>query len=195
LGDDVGAYGIDTGQNFAQLMARLISELDTINKNMPEKNKRLADVKFHIQEIHPHWLIKFRQELLELMKSKRIKSILCPIESGNDRILGLMNRRYNVDEISAFFKEARSIYPDILYSTHLMVGFPSETEEEFEDSLNAIVKIHFAHVTVFPYDQKEGTPASEITPQIDKLTINKRLDKTRKFLKHAGIKTYLSCPE
>jgi len=193
LGDDVGAYGIDQNQKFPELMSRLINELREMTDKTPE-NKRLADIKLHVQEIHPHWLIKYTQEMLDLVKSKKIKSILCPIESGNDRILGLMNRRYNVDEIAAFFREARSIYPDIKFSTHLMVGFPSETDNEFEDSLQAVLKMRFDEVTVFPYDKKEGTPASEITPQIDKQTIIKRLHKAQDVLKNAGIKTYTSCP-
>jgi threonylcarbamoyladenosine tRNA methylthiotransferase CDKAL1 len=128
LGDDVGAYGIDQNQKFPELMSRLINELREMTDKTPE-NKRLANIKLHIQEIHPHWLIKYTQEMLDLVKSKKIKSILCPIESGNDRILGLMNRRYNVDEIAAFFREARSIYPDIQLTTHIMVGFPTETEK------------------------------------------------------------------
>jgi tRNA A37 methylthiotransferase MiaB len=193
LGDDVGAYGIDVKQNFPELMSRLINELIEMTKNSPE-NKRLADVKFHIQEIHPHWLVRYKQEMLDLIKSKRIKSILCPIESGNDRILDLMNRRYNADEIAGFFQEARSIYPDIKLTTHLMVGFPSETDEEFKDSLRVITKIHFDEVTVFPYDPKEGTPASEITPQLDKQTILRRLHEAQDVFKNAGIKTYTSCP-
>jgi tRNA A37 methylthiotransferase MiaB len=132
--------------------------------------------------------------MLDLVKSKKIKSILCPIESGNDRILGLMNRRYNVDEIAAFFREARSVYPDIQLTTHVMVGFPTETEEEFEDSLHVVEQIHFDEVTVFPYDPKEATPASEMTPQIDKQTILRRLHKAQDVFKRAGIKTFTSCP-
>jgi len=77
---------MDTKHKFPELMSRLINELNTVVDNSPE-NKRLADVKFHIQEIHPHWLVKYAKEMLDLVKSKKIKSILCPIESGNDRIL------------------------------------------------------------------------------------------------------------
>lgn len=195
LGDDVGAYGVDRGQTFPELMSRLVKELNAMTGSTPENKNHLADVRFHIQEIHPHWLVRYKQEMLELIKTKKIKSILCPIESGNDRVLDLMKRRYNVDEISAFFREARSIFPEIIYSTHIMAGFPSETKEEFEDSLRAAARIHFDHVTIFPYDPKEGTPASNITPQIDKQTIQKRLRLAQQFFKHAGIKTYLSCPD
>jgi len=75
-----------------------------------------------------------------------------------------------------------------------MVGFPTETEEEFEDSLHVVKQIHFDEVTVFPYDPKEATPASEMTPQIDKQTILRRMHKAQDVFKRAGIKTFTSCP-
>ncbi len=195
LGDDVGAYGRDYGQTFPNLISRLVDELGSITNNESGSNNHLADVAFHIQEIHPKWLILYKQTFLNLIKSKKMKSILCPIESGNDRILDLMNRRYNVDEILEFFQKARSICPDIEFSTHVIVGFPSETDEEFEDSLRIVKKIHFDNVTVFPYDQKEGMPASKITPQVDDRTIQRRLQKAQEYFKHEGIKTFLSCPD
>jgi MiaB/RimO family radical SAM methylthiotransferase len=195
LGDDVGAYGRDYGQTFPNLISRLLDELGSMTNNESGNSSHLADVGFHIQEIHPKWLILYKETFLNLIKSKKIKSILCPIESGNDRILDLMNRRYNVDEILEFFQKARSIYSDIKLSTHVMVGFPSETDEEFEDSLRIVTKIHFDNVTIFPYDQKEGTPASKITPQVDDRTIQRRLHKAQQYFKHEGIKTFLSCPD
>jgi MiaB/RimO family radical SAM methylthiotransferase len=195
LGDDVGAYGRDYGQTFPNLISRLVDELGSMTNNESGNSSHLADVGFHIQEIHPKWLILYKETFLNLIKSKKIKSILCPIESGNDRILDLMNRRYNVDEILEFFQKARSIYSDITLSTHVMVGFPSETDEEFEDSLRIVTKIHFDNVTIFPYDQKEGTPASKITPQVDDRTIQRRLHKAQQYFKREGIKTFLSCPD
>lgn len=195
LGDDVGAYGIDNGQTFPSLLLRLIDELKTISLNGQYKKINLNRVGFHVQEIHPKWLIMYKQTLLDLIASGRIKSILCPIESGNDRILDLMRRRYNVDEILEFFQKARLIHPKIELSTHVMVGFPTETEEEFEDSLNLVAKIHFDHVTVFPYDQKEGTVASKITPVIEEHVTKRRLKKAQEFFRYKKIKTFLSCPE
>jgi threonylcarbamoyladenosine tRNA methylthiotransferase CDKAL1 len=194
LGDDVGAYGADNGQTFPKLISQLINELEMMQENSPESNGRFKDVKFLIQEIHPHWFVKYKQEIIELIKTKSIKSVLCPIESGNDRILGLMNRRYSVEEISTAFHEARTIYPEIQFSTHVMVGFPSETEEEFRDSLRAVEKIHFDEVTVFAYNKKEGTPASKMTPEVDERTIKRRVNEARKYLEGKGIKTYFVCP-
>ncbi len=195
LGDDVGAYGIDHGKSFPDLMNVLISELNAYSKVRSNGHHYITDAGFHIQEIHPKWLIRYKEDLLKLISSHRIKSILCPIESGNDRILDLMRRRYNVDEILGFFKEARSIHPKIELSTHVMVGFPSETEDEFENSLELVAKIHFDYVTIFPYDQKEGTPALKITPKIEDEIIKKRLKKAQEFFKREKIKTFLSCPE
>lgn len=195
LGDDVGAYGRDDGQTFPDLLSRLINELELIAKKESGKNGNFKDIGFHIQEIHPKWLILYKQTLLNLITSKRIKSILCPVESGNDRVLDMMNRRYNVDEILEFFQKARSIYPEIELSTHVMVGFPSETDEEFEDSLRVVSKIHFDKVTVFPYDLKEGTTASGIIPQVDEQTIRERLQKAQEYFKGENIKTFLSCPD
>jgi tRNA A37 methylthiotransferase MiaB len=195
LGDDVGAYGRDHGQTFPDLMSRLVDELESMANHASGNNNHLADTGFHIQELHPRWLVLYKQALLNLIESGRIKSVLCPIESGSHRILDLMNRRYNVDEISEFFQEARSICPDIKLSTQLIVGFPSETDEELEDSLRIATRIHFDQVTVFPYDQKEGTPASRIVPQVDDQTIQRRLQRAREYFRHEGIETFLSCPD
>jgi MiaB/RimO family radical SAM methylthiotransferase len=195
LGDDVGAYGVDNGETFSKLVSRIISELETLQGTLPENNERFAGVKLQIQEIHPHWFIKYKQEILELVKTKRIKSILCPIESGNDRILGLMNRRYSVDDISTAFKEARAIYPEIKFATHVMIGFPTETDEEFQDSLRAVDKIHFDEVTLFAYNKKEGTPAATMTPKIDARTMKRRVNEARRYFEGKGIKTHFICPK
>jgi len=195
LGDDVGAYGRDIDQTFPELLSHLVKERERSPKGQPGSGKNSHEIGFHIQEIHPKWLMLYKQTMLDLIASGKIKSILCPIESGNNRILDLMNRRYNADDILEFFQKARAIYPEIELSTHLIVGFPSESEEEFEETLSLTKRIHFDKVTIFPYDPREGTAASNITPQTDERIKKRRLKKAQDSLRRDKIKTFLSCPE
>lgn len=191
LGDDVGAYGIDIGSSFPAVLTRLIDETNSLDS----KRNRGQGIGFHIHEIHPKWLLMYKEQLLSLIGTKLIRAIICPVESGNDRILKLMRRHYSRKEIYEFFQKARELNPRMKLSTHLMIGFPSETEQEFEDSLELIGKIRFDRVTVFPYDPREGTDSTSILPVVEPDVIQKRLSRAQEYFSRQGIKMFLSCPE
>jgi len=195
LGDDVGAYGKDIKLSLPGLLEALNQELGAfLEKNSLPKRSQ-AKIGFHIQEIQPRWLVIYKEPLLKILAAGTIKSILCPIESGNGRVLELMNRRYDAAEIADFFARARAIQPGLLLATHVMAGFPSETEAEYGDSLKLVAQIHFDQVTVFPYDAKEGTAASRLTPRVDDQVIRGRVRQAVKFLRHENVKVHLSCPQ
>jgi tRNA-2-methylthio-N6-dimethylallyladenosine synthase len=101
-----------------------------------------------------------------------------PIQSGNDRILGLMNRGYTVEEYRKRCDFARSVVPGLAVTTDVMVGFPSETEAEFEDTLGALRDLRFDAAFMFKYSEREGTRAAGMpddVPEAAKLDRLKRL--------------------
>ena len=194
LGDDVGAYGQDINNTFTELLSRLIDESNKLSVQSPQKLKKNGEISFYIEELSPKWLLLFGEKLFDLFRTKHIRSILCPIQSGSDRILKLMNRHHNSKGIADYLLKLKTVNPEIQLSTHIIVGFPSETEEDFEETLHLLNKIHFDIVVIFPYHEKENTPAIRVNPKIPDDVIRERVKKAQKYFKKQKIKVYLSCP-
>jgi len=190
LGDDVGAYGQDRGSNLCELIAALQVEIDKRSGTASGASLRL-----HIEEISPRWITKYEKELTCLFASKNIRSILCPLQSGSTRILELMNRGDDMDRLLSILNEIQRRNPRIELNTQIIVGFPSETESNFEDSLTQLCKTAFNSVVLFPYDDKENTQAHEIGPKVPERVIQDRIRKAQVFLRQKGIKSALCCNE
>lgn len=96
---------------------------------------------------------------------------LCPqfhlaLQSGSDAVLARMKRRYNTAQFAAAADRVRAVYPDAAFTTDVIVGFPSETEEEFQQTLDFCLHIGFMKLHVFPFSRREGTPAAAMTAQV-----------------------------
>lgn len=176
LADNVGVYGSDIGSNFGELL-----------KSFSEADKGL-NARWYIQELHPVWAVKYKQELLEAIKEKRIFALLCPVQSGSQRILRLMNRYSNVNKTLKTLREFKTANPDIILATHIIIGFPSETDNDFNATLNFIKKAGFGHVRLYPYYDFPNTPASKIVKKVEEEKIMGRLNLAAKFLDKEGIK-------
>ena len=96
-----------------------------------------------------------------------------PLQSGSDAILKSMNRRYTTDDYLRLVNKIRKLKDNISITTDLIVGFPGETEENFEDTLSFLSKVNFMKIHVFPYSQRDGTVASEMKDQVD-VSVKKR---------------------
>jgi threonylcarbamoyladenosine tRNA methylthiotransferase MtaB len=104
---------------------------------------------------------------------------LCPhyhlsLQSGCDETLKRMNRKYNTEDYSMAVSLLRDNIPDVAISTDIMTGFPGETEEEFQKTMEFVKKIQFAQMHVFKYSPREGTPAAAFKDQLDGITKEKR---------------------
>ncbi len=104
---------------------------------------------------------------------------LCPqfhlsLQSGNDRILQSMRRRYTAQQYLAAARRLQSAFPDCSLTTDVIVGFPGETDDEFLDSLAFCREVGFAKIHVFPYSQRAGTPAADMTGQLPKVIKDER---------------------
>ena len=114
-------------------------------------------------------IVELTDKFMNVLKTSKkiVNHIHIPLQSGCDKILKLMNRRYDVDFYINKINEIRSIRPDIAITTDVIVGFPNETEEDFNITKQTIEKVKFTELHVFPFSKREGTRAASMTGQID----------------------------
>lgn len=152
-GIHTGAYGSDLRPQMD--LAGLVGEL-----------VRISDLKrLRISSLDPN---EINEELLQVMTSS---PILCPhlhisLQSGDDEILGRMNRHYDTAYYLSLVERIRRILPDIAFTTDIMVGFPGETEEAFQNTYDLVEKIGFSGLHVFKYSPRKGTAAASFPDQI-----------------------------
>ena len=156
LGQNVNSYGkdLDGGVNFAGLLR----ELDKIE----------GDYWLQFMTSHPK---DATTELIDVMAaSKHIAHHFhLPMQSGNDKVLRAMNRRYDIEKFMGIVDYIREKMPDATISSDVIVGFPGESDEEFEDTLGAVRRAKFDMVFSFIYSARKGTPAAEMEQLDDKL--------------------------
>lgn len=161
LGQNVNSYGKDLENvNFATL----INEISKI----PGK------FRLRFMSSHPKDLTE--ELVVALSKSDKIcKSIHLPIQSGSTSILQKMNRKYTREDYLNEVKLLRKYIPDIAITTDIMVGFPTETDEDFLDTLNLVKEVGFSGAFTFIYSKRKGTPAEKMEGQISPQVSKKRI--------------------
>lgn len=169
-GEDIGSYGLDKSITFP----------DILNK-MTEIH---GDYKLYIRGLNPRWLIKYHEKLNPILERKKIVALEIPIQSGSSRILQLMQRYSDVDKIREILKDIKKSFPEISLITHLIVGFPTETKNELNESIDMLNYVGFNTGQIFPYSNKKGTEASLIKPQYT----NKEIMQLMKYTKYNMIK-------
>lgn len=150
LGQNVNSYN-GGGIDFADLILML------------EKIEGIERVRFMTS--HPK---DFSEKLIALYGSskKLCRSIHLPVQSGSSRVLKLMNRNYDKDKYINHIKQLRKICPDVVVSTDFIVGFPGETEEDFEETMDLIEQVRFDAAFTFIFSPRPGTPAAEYEDQV-----------------------------
>ncbi len=161
LGQNVNSYGKGTDTDFADL----VRALDRIE----------GDWWLTFMTSHPK---DASQKLIDVMaEGKHIAHRFhLPLQSGNDRVLAAMNRHYDMAKYMDIVRYMRERMPDIVLTSDIIVGFPGETEEEFEDTLKALSTIRFDMLYSFIYSPRKGTPAAE-REQLPDATKSARFDR------------------
>jgi len=113
---------------------------------------------------------------------KLVSHLHLPIQSGSDRILAAMKRGYTALEYKQKVRKLRQARPDLSLSTDIIVGFPSETEQDFQKTLQLIEEMRFDHSFSFMYSARPGTPAAEMPDSIDLETKKRRLSAVQSLL-------------
>ncbi|OBW63439.1 MAG: tRNA (N(6)-L-threonylcarbamoyladenosine(37)-C(2))-methylthiotransferase MtaB [Dehalococcoides mccartyi] len=126
--------------------------------------------------------------LLALWKNRRLcNHFHMALQSGSDRILGLMNRPYSMADYTRTLEAIRRQIPDVAVTTDMIVGFPGETDEDFACSLKYVEQAGFARVHPFPYSERPGTMASQLTDKVDPVVIKTRLSGMMLAAKNASL--------
>ena len=163
LGQNVNSYGktLDNPISFAKLLTEV------------EKIEGIERIRFMTS--HPKDL---SDELIEVMQhSKKIcRQLHLPLQSGSTRLLKEMNRHYTKESYLALVDKIKASIPDIGLSTDIIVGFPGETEEDFQDTLDVVRKVGYDSAYTFIYSRRSGTPAAQMEEQVDKDTVKRRFD-------------------
>ncbi len=170
--DDLGAYGRDKDTNFAEMLDRVTNIA--------------GDYSLHLRYIHPIWLVKYVESFEKVLKKGKVKSLGSAIQSGNPRILKLMNRFYDVEKIKDTFSRIKKAYPNILLTTECINGFPTETKDEFESTLDHINEIGFNWGFIFPFSSRPGSEAYNIEPKVPQKEILHRMKYAKRYLKTVG---------
>ena len=163
-GIHTGNYGVDLNTNFAKLLKELVKI---------EKLKRLRISSIEITEL--------TDEVLEVIKDNKVivDHMHIPLQAGSDEILKLMNRKYDLNYFYNKVKEIRTIRPEISITTDVIVGFPGETEELFQKTINTCKELELTKMHVFPYSIRKGTVAENLPNHLDQ-SIKK--DRARRLL-------------
>ena len=146
LGQNVNAYGKDLYDDYT--LANLLNDVSNTN---------IDRVRFVTS--HP-W--DFTDEMVDVIASKEnvMPYIHLPIQSGSDKILKLMNRRYTINEYLSLYNNIRNKVKNVSITTDIIVGFPGETEEDFQETLNIVNKCKFDGAFTFVFSPRENTPAA-----------------------------------
>ena len=158
-GINLGSYDAD-GLDLADLCLRLLAE--TAELHAPGE----PPCRFRIGSVEPMDVSMDLIGLLAEARGRLCRHLHLPLQSGSSKVLREMGRPYDAEEYRQLADYLRAMVPEIALTTDIIVGFPGETEQDFEDTCALARHIGFAKIHVFPYSQREGTPAAERPDQV-----------------------------
>ena len=167
LGQNVNSYkGNEKIKNFADLLDE-VCKIGGIEK---------------IDFISPHPK-DFTDDVIDVIaKNEKISRIIhLPLQSGNTKVLKEMNRKYTKEQFLELAQKMKSKIDGLVLSTDIIVGFPGETDEEFEDTLDVVRKINFEQIFMFIYSKRDGTVAAKREDQVPEEIKHKRFDKLKEL--------------
>lgn len=175
LGQNVNSYGktLENPMTFAQLLQE-IKKIDGL--------KRVRFMTSHPKDLS--------DELIDVMAHSKIicKQMHLPLQSGSDRLLKIMNRHYDKQHYLEIVDKLRKAIPDIGISTDIIVGFPGETEEDFNETLDVVKKVQYDSAFTFIYSKRSGTPAAEMENQVPQDVVKDRFDRLLKVVNEISSK-------
>lgn len=171
LGQNVNAYaGVDeegVSYDLALLIRRValiegIERIRFVTSHPVDMNEDLVEVFGEIEQLAPY--------------------LHLPIQSGSDAILAAMQRGHTVEEYCTWVEKVRAVCPDVALASDFIVGFPGETEQDFQATLDLISRLGFDHAYSFKYSSRPGTPAADMPEQVDEAEKSRRLERLQQLL-------------
>lgn len=156
------------GVNSFATLLRAINKIDGIER---------------IRFVSPHPK-DFTDDVIEAIRDceKVCKLVHLPLQSGSSEVLKVMNRKYTKDQYLNLVEKMKKEIPNLTLSTDIIVGFPGETEENFEDTLDVVSKVNFEQVYMFIYSRRVGTPGDKMENQVPENIKHKRFDKLKQLV-------------
>ena len=167
LGQNVNSYGknLDTPVTFAELLREV---------NKIEGLKRIRFMTSHPKDLSDDLILAMKE------CDKVCKHMHLPLQSGSSRILKIMNRHYDKEQYLTLVEKIRAAMPDIALTTDIIVGFPGETEEDFEETMDVVRKVRYDSAFTFIYSKRTGTPAAKMEDQVPEDVVKVRFDRLLK---------------
>lgn len=150
-GDDTGSYGKDIDEDFYSLMKQ-ITELD-------------LPLNYTLRNFEPFWLTNNEERFDELLSMGRIVNVCIPIQSASKKVVASMGRNYDPLKILSLIDRYKRLYPDIVWSTHMMLGFPGEDDDDYKESLDCIGD-RFDYVKHSMYTDRPNTRSLEYPDKV-----------------------------
>ena len=168
LADDCASYGRDLGTDLVQLIEQLFT----------------AGTGFSLKlgYVYPQFILKHFSGLKRIFGTGRIRYVNIPVQSGSQRILELMNRRYSIDAVMEAVRQLRDIAPGTTFCTHIIINFPTESHDDFLMSL--AVADGFDEVLFLHYSDNRDTAAASLLPKVREPEIRRRLDMASHYANH-----------
>jgi len=158
--EDVSVYGLDIGTNLAELL----KDLKKIRGNFT----------ISLYRLNPEGLMKMSSDFMDILRSKKIVYLSIPINSGSNRIIKLMNRKYDAKEVKNYIKKIKKAFPFLKFNLDIMVGFPGETEEDFQQTLRFVSETGPDNVQAFWFTDRPGAKAKHLGKTISSKTMKRR---------------------
>ena len=167
---------------FRSSFARLLKQLNDI-----EGLERIRFMTSHPKDLS--------DELIEVMATckKVCPSLHLPFQAGSTHILKKMNRHYTKDSYLELVSKIKAAVPEIKLTTDIIVGFPGETEEDFNDTLDVVEKVHYAGAFTFVYSKRTGTPAATMEEQVPEEVSKDRFNRLLALVNKQSAETLKAC--
>lgn len=173
-GDDLGAYGQDISESLPKLLSEILSS-------------RKQRVSLYLWRLGANWFLHYYTELEEVLKTGRIKGLHISIQSGSNRLLKLMNRTYEIEPVRKSLKDLKEKFPDLRLAVTLLVGFPGETNKDFEETLNLVKEGVFDAAMPLIYSDVPGTPASKMKGKVSDKVKEERQTAIREIVSNPSL--------
>jgi tRNA A37 methylthiotransferase MiaB len=162
MAEDVGAYGQDIGLSLVDLLEGIFAHE--------------GDYKIGFLDCSPRWLVELSPEIQEVLCANKDKIAFLgfPLQSGSDKILESMQRNYKAEDVADCLIRLHDHCPELDIVTHVMVGFPGETREDFIQTLDVVRKVPFKRVYLFRYSDRPNTESARFPKKVNPITKNSR---------------------
>jgi threonylcarbamoyladenosine tRNA methylthiotransferase CDKAL1 len=157
---ELTAYGRDIGTNIAELLSGIL--------------KIPGNFKILLFNGNPRWMIDISDKIIPIFSTGRIHFAHLSVNGANEKVLHRMQRGYTLKEFAAFIDSIRNVSPDTILQTEVIVGFPGETQEDFEETRSFFRRNFFHNVRVYAFSERPGTPAEQFPDKIPVSVRNKR---------------------